>query len=187
MAVLQTWLQRVGQALGTRTISFVSLPAPVDERIPPTAPVSEAGTLDTLGEWVLNAGLPCLSWNIPLSLTDPEAKMPSGRHARPSLRTLFNSLSVSVTRPQSLKGWTASGLCVCAQGQHSICTEEMLGVPSVRLQVRAQQMRDRTGTCRRGEAAPANQETAGGWVERQKGISVTGPSLGHSGMAFASH
>lgn len=56
----------VGQALGTRTISFISLPTPVDKRAPPAAPESEAeaDTLSILGEWVLSAGLPCLVWNM---------------------------------------------------------------------------------------------------------------------------
>lgn len=89
MAVFQAWLWSVGQALGTRTISFVSLPAPVDKRASPAAPESEADTLGTLGEWVLSAGLPGLVWNMSQSLADPEAKMPSGGHAR---LTLFESL-----------------------------------------------------------------------------------------------
>lgn len=87
--MLQTWLWSVGQALGTRTISLVSLPAPVDKMAPPTAPESEADTLSTLGEWVLGAGLPCLVWNMSRSLADPEAKMPSGGHAH---LTLFEDL-----------------------------------------------------------------------------------------------
>lgn len=116
-----------------RAISFVRLPAQVDKRTPPAAPVSEAGTLiNTLGEWVLNAGAPFLGWNVSLSLTDPEAKMPSGRHTRltlvENLISLCVCLSDQIIAPQ---GVDCSGLRLCAQDQHSTCTEEMLRVPSV--------------------------------------------------------
>lgn len=90
MANLQTWLQSIGQALGTRVVSFVSLPAPEDKRAPPAAPESKEGTLSNLGEQIRNAGLPCPGWDMSLSLTDPEAKRPPAGHA---CLTPFESLT----------------------------------------------------------------------------------------------
>ena len=99
MANLQTWLQSAGQALGTRTISLVSLPAPRGQKSSSISPESKAGTLNHLGEQILNARLPCLGWNMSLSLTHPEAEMPPVGHACLTFFENLNYISVSPTRP----------------------------------------------------------------------------------------